>query len=178
MDEMMTLASTYIWRCSKGIYRFAPEIFSALTAQPLASDLPTNILYLLPEWTVYTKTPGLTYERHQMEGFIAHLDYNLFSRNVALQFAMLLQGREMPKMVALPLGSGSLSDAMDRVDQTDDMFMGHTEQKRYIGSRDEYRRTFSSMLQLMLYLCSEGPDLPEIERYCQELCAKLFAGSG
>lgn len=106
MDEMMTLASTYIWRCSKGIYRFAPEIFSALTAQPLASDLPTNILYLLPEWTVYTKTPGLTYERHQMEGFIAHLDYNLFSRNVALQFAMLLQGREMPKMVALPLGAG------------------------------------------------------------------------
>ena len=26
MDELMTLGSTYIWRCSKGVYRFAPEI--------------------------------------------------------------------------------------------------------------------------------------------------------
>ena len=163
MDEMMTLASACIWRCSKGVYRFAPEIFSALTAQPLTGDLPTDILYRLPEWAVYIETPGLTYERHQMEGFIAHLDYNLFSRSVDLQFAMFLQGREMPKMVALPLGSGSLADAMDRVDQTDDMFMGHTEQRRFVSSRDEYRRTFSAMLQLMLYLCSEEPDLPEIE---------------
>ena len=124
---------------------------------------------------MYIETPGLTYERHQMEGFIAHLDYNLFSRSVDLQFAMFLQGREMPKMVALPLGSGSLADAMDRVDQTDDMFMGHTEQRRYVGSRDEYRRTFSAMLQLMLYLCSEEPDLPEIEhpQKRQTLCGSV-----
>ncbi len=175
MDEMMTLASACIWRCSKGVYRFAPEIFSALTAQPLTGDLPTDVLYRLPEWAVYIETPGLTYERHQMEGFIAHLDYNLFSRSVDLQFAMFLQGREMPKMVALPLGSGSLADAMDRVDQTDDMFMGHTEQRRYVGSRDEYRRTFSAMLQLMLYLCSEEPDLPEIEhpQKWQTLCGSV-----
>ena len=34
---------------------------------------------------------------------------------------------------------------------------------RYIGSREEYRKTFSSMLQLLLYLCSEEPDMPQIE---------------
>lgn len=106
MDEMMTLASTYIWRCSKGIYRFAPEIFSALTAQPLASDLPTNILYLLPEWTVYTKTPGLTYERHQMEGFIAHLDYNLFSRNVASSSPCSCRAGRCPRWWPFRWGAG------------------------------------------------------------------------
>ena len=163
MDEMMTLASTYIWRCSKGIYRFAPEIYAALSGQPLTGNVPTELLYRLPEWAVYIETPGMSYERHQMSGFIAHLDYNLFSRGVDLQFAIFLQGREQPKMVALPLGGGSLADAMDRVDQTDDMFMGHTEQTRYVGSRDEYKHTFSSMLQLILYLCSEEPDMPEIE---------------
>lgn len=163
MDEMMTLASTYIWRCSKGVYRFAPEVYSALISQPLTGNLPADLLYRLPEWAVYIETPGLAYERHPMEGFIAHLDYNLFSRGVDLQFAMFLQGREQPKMVALPLDGGSLSDAMDRVDQTDDMFMGHTEQTRYIGAREEYRHAFSSMLQLLLYLCSEEPDMPTIE---------------
>ena len=32
-----------------------------------------------------------------------------------------------------------------------------------MGSREEYRHTFSCMMQLLLYLCSEEPDLPEIE---------------
>ena len=40
---------------------------------------------------------------------------------------------------------------------------GDLKKNRYVGSRDEYRQTFSSMLQLLLYLCSEEPDMPEIE---------------
>lgn len=45
---------------------------------------------------MYIETPGLSYEWHPMKGFIAHLDYNLFSRNVDLQFAMFLEGCEQP----------------------------------------------------------------------------------
>ena len=162
MDEMMTIGSMYVWRASKGIYRFAPEIYEALISQPLTGNLPMDCLYHLPEWAVYIETPGLSYERHPMKGFIAHLDYNLFSRNVDLQFAMFLEGCDQPKMVALPFGEGSLLDAMNRVDQVDDLFMGKRD-NRYIGSREEYRKTFSSMLQLILYLCSEEPDMPQIE---------------
>ncbi len=162
MDEIMTIGSMYVWRASKGIYRFAPEIYEALVSQPLTGDLPTACLYRLPEWAVYVETPGLIYERHPMEGFIAHLDYNLFSRTVDLQFAIFLEGRDQPKMIALPLGEGTLLDAMERVDQVDDLFMGKRE-TRYIGSRDDYRKTFSSMIQLLLYLCSEEPDMPPIE---------------
>ena len=163
MDEMMTMASMYIWRCSKGVYRFAPEIYDALIRQPLTGNLPQECLYHMPEWAVYIETPGLSYERIPMEGFIAHLDYNLFSRGVDLQFAIFRKGIDAPKMIALPLGEGTLPDAMDRVDKVDDMFAGNLKKTRYVGSRDEYRQTFSSMLQLLLYLCSEEPDMPEIE---------------
>ena len=163
MDEMMTMASMYIWRCSKGVYRFAPEIYDALIRQPLTGNLPQECLYHMPEWAVYIETPDLSYERKPMEGFIAHLDYNLFSRGVDLQFAIFRKGIDAPKMIALPLGEGTLPDAMDRVDKVDDMFAGDLKKTRYVGSRDEYRQTFSSMLQLLLYLCSEEPDMPEIE---------------
>ena len=163
MDEMMTIGSMYIWRASKGIYRFAPEIYEALVTQPLTGNLPNECLYHLPEWAVYIETPGLSYERHPMDGFIAHLDYNLYSRDVDLQFAMFLHGNEQPKMVALPLGQGTLADAMDRVDAVDDVFMHGNHRIRYVGTREEYRKTFSSMLQLLLYLCSEEPDMPQIE---------------
>ncbi len=163
MDEIMTLGSTYIWRCSKGVYRFAPEIYQALISQPLTGDLPMECLYHLPEWAVYIETPGLSYERHPMYGFIAHLDYNLFSRGVDLQFAMFLEGREMPKTVALPFGEGGILDAMERVDRVDSMFGNPNVRVRYVGSRDEYKATFTSMLQLLFYLCSDEPDMPEIE---------------
>lgn len=163
MDEMMTLGSMYIWRCSKGVYRFAPEIYEALIHQPLTGDLPMECLYHLPEWAVYIETPGLSYERHPMYGFIAHLDYNLFSRSVDLQFAMFLEGREMPKTVALPFGEGGIKEAMERVDKLDSLFGNPNVEVRYVGSRDEYRATFTSMLQLLFYLCSDEPDIPEIE---------------
>ena len=35
MDEMMTIGSMYVWRASKGVYRFAPEIYDAQISQPL-----------------------------------------------------------------------------------------------------------------------------------------------
>lgn len=163
MDEIMTVGSTYIWRCSKGVYRFAPEIYQALISQPITGDLPMECLYHLPEWAVYIETPGLTYERHPMYGFIAHLDYNLFSKNVDLQFAMFLEGRDMPKTVALPFGEGGILEAMDRVDQVDSLFGNPHVRVRYIGSRDEYKATFTAMLQLLLYLSSDEPDMPDIE---------------
>lgn len=163
MDEIMTMASTYTWRASKGIYRFAPEIYQALVSQPLTGSIPWESLHHLPEWAVYVETPGLSYERHPMDGFIAHLDFNFFSLAVDLQFAMFLKGREEPRLVAFPLGEGGLAEAMDRVDEVDSFFAGSTDNVRYVGSREEYRRTFSAMMQLLLYLCSDEPDLPEIE---------------
>ena len=66
-------------------------------------------------------------------------------------------------MIALPLGEGTLLDAMDRVDRVDDMLAGSTAGSRYVGSREKYHRAFSSMLQLLLYICSDEPDMPEIE---------------
>ena len=42
MNELMTMGTTYIWRCSKGVYRFAPEIYDALIRQPLTGNLPSG----------------------------------------------------------------------------------------------------------------------------------------
>ena len=138
----MTIASTYTWRASKGVYRFAPEIYQALVSQPLTGDIPWESLHHLPEWAVFVETPGLSYERHPMEGFIAHQDFNFYSQAVDLQFAMFLQGRDEPKLVAFPLGKGGLAEAMSRVDEVDNLFAGGAENVRYVGNREEYRRTF------------------------------------
>ena len=89
MDELMTMGSTYIWRCSKGVYRFAPELYDALIHQPLTGNLPQECLFRLPEWAVYVETPGLSYERIKAQSailssiFAAALDADKISANQA-----------------------------------------------------------------------------------------------
>lgn len=51
---------------------------------------------------------------------------------------------------------------MERVTEIDNAFIPGSEPK-YVGTKEEYRHTFSVMLQLLLYLCSEEPDIPFIE---------------
>lgn len=162
MNEVMTIGTMYTWRLTKGVYRFAPEIYEALTTQPLSGSIPCECLFHLPEWAVYIETPGLQFEHKELDGFIAHLDYNLFSLDIDLQFALFAKGINQPRMIALPLKSGTLDEAMERVTEIDNAFIPGSGPK-YVGTKEEYRHTFSVMLQLLLYLCSEEPDIPFIE---------------
>ena len=160
-DVVMTIASMYIWRMGKGVYRFAPELYDALVSQPFTADIPNDCLFRLPEWAVYIETPGIFIGSQAVDGFIAHLDYNLYSRETDLQFAIFRHGVAQPKMLALPLGEGGLIEALKRVEAIDSMFDLPTNGQS--GIREEYRTAVSSMLQLLLYLCSEEPDMPVVE---------------
>ena len=41
------------WRATQGIERFDPTIFEAVWDTPLTGELPTELLYRLPEWCCY-----------------------------------------------------------------------------------------------------------------------------
>ena len=88
LQEAMSIATMYTWRAGKGVYRFEKELYDALVGQPLQGDLPVNSLFHLPEWGVYIETPGLAFEGVPLDGFIAHLDFNLYSRGIDLQLAL------------------------------------------------------------------------------------------
>ena len=160
-DVTMTMASMYLWRAGKGVYRFDPELYGALIRQPFSGDIPNEVLFYLPEWAVYIETPGIVIAGLPIDGFIAHLDYNLYNRDTDLQFAIFRHGIPQPKMLALPLGEGGLLEAMHRVDAIDSIF--GIPKANQIGVREDYRLALSSMIQLLLYLCSEKPDMPAIE---------------
>ena len=161
-EEIMTIASIYQWRAGKGVYRFDPELYKALITQSLNGNIPNECLYRLPEWAVYVETPGLTIYNRTVAGFIAHMDFNLHDKSVDLQFLLFWKDAIQPKPIALPLGDGGLSEALDRLDAIDSLF--NIPRDRQIGVSDAYRKALSSMMQLVLYLCSDQPDMPSIPR--------------
>ena len=202
LQEAMSIATMYTWRAGKGVYRFEKELYDALVGQPLQGDLPVNSLFHLPEWGVYIETPGLAFEGVPLDGFIAHLDFNLYSRGIDLQLALFpdhayAKSRnglwteqirhlpritdpfaysiatgvdyeycpDQPRMLAIPLTMGpddsisncTLEAALRRVDDVDNLF--RTEGPRYNATRESMQRCMGSMMQLLLYLCSDEPDM-------------------
>lgn len=57
------------WRPTQGIYRFHPEVFSALWETSLEGDIPVEVLYRLPEWCCYIDCYG----RNDLAGFFVSL---------------------------------------------------------------------------------------------------------
>lgn len=56
--DVARLAAIGTWRYSQGVYRFDANLLTAITATVLKGDVPSTVLYRLPEWSLYIETPG------------------------------------------------------------------------------------------------------------------------
>ena len=92
-----------------------------------------------------------------MEGFIAHLDYNLFSRGVDLQFAIFRKGIDHPKMIALPLGELRYESSYSWKEIETMIHVGHSQMfERHNRALDAYEiRTNLSRARLSNLMDSE-----------------------
>ena len=163
--ELLSIQTMYLWRAGKGVFRFDPELYRELTNQPLVGDLPNELFFRLPEWAVYIETPGMKLNGTEIDGFIAHLDYDLVSRHTNLQFAIFEHGCLAPKMSGFQLGKGGIAQGLQRTETMVQNLDKNLRQNRKVdpAMRDVIVTVFASMVQLLLYLCSEEPDMPAIE---------------
>ncbi len=165
MGWLNCVSSMYLWRSSKGVYRFSDELYSALINQPMDGDIPVSLLHRLPEWAVYIETPNMIFDKKEIDGFIAHLDYNLQDNQDELQFLFFARGDMLPRAFALPWEEGSIAEIIGQLEAYDE-----AAQKTYAPTpmntqkaTPEMKRSLVSMIQLLLYLCSDRPDMPPIE---------------
>ena len=66
------LAALGAWRCTQGIYRFDAALYDAIRETPVSGDIPSDVLYQLPEWSVYVETPGVAWMGSPMAGFFGY----------------------------------------------------------------------------------------------------------
>lgn len=168
-NRIMTVSSMCTWNATKGIYRFDKEIYDSLIKQKLDGDIPCECLYHLPEWAVYVETPyGIVFEKKKVIGFIAHLDYNLVTsekgKETDLQFVTFLEGEKEPRAYGLPIGFGTIENAVDEVRNIDKKAAENSNVRiEYNSTNSECKDAITSMIQLLLYLCSEEPDMDSIQ---------------
>jgi hypothetical protein len=86
------LGALATWRVTQGIYRFDPTTFDALWNTPVSGDIPTEVLFHLPEWCVYIPTPDQTWQGATLNGFFAHLESDIVGNNFVGYHSSNLEG--------------------------------------------------------------------------------------
>lgn len=84
VHDVAPLTALAGWRLTKGIYRFAPELFEELWESPFKGPIPVEPLRHLPEYVVYVETPGQVYLGEPLKGFFAFVTVDLTHGNEEL----------------------------------------------------------------------------------------------
>lgn len=160
-NDIAQLAAIGTWRYSQGVYRFSPEMLQALADSPVNGNLPSEVLYRLPEWCVYVETPGMSWWDDVLSGFWAHLEWDVNTQRSELR--LLLDGDRLLHPVILHLGPWSIEEACQKAVAEGDKQAAKVGvaqpshvQEHLASSMAESVVPFVSML---LYLCSQEPDI-------------------
>jgi len=165
-----TLVTTMAaWRLTRGIYEFDPDLYRTLTDTRISDEIPTELLFRLPEWCVYVPTPeGVTLPGETPYDFFAHLNYGA-TRNEhrdpearCLSFVIpypnnTSDGQDRILLLDVDLSSHSLKKAIENQTPIHPTKNESPEERK--KKTDDSAATVSPLLNLLLYLCSEKPEI-------------------
>ena len=155
------------WRMTQTIYKFDEDLYNSIT-KTSPSKVPVDILYHLPEWCIYIETPGLSWHDQKLCGFFAHLEHDVNTFRSELRFLLDIDDEDSEVPVLLPqilhMSAETVAEMYDlsRSESARQMRKkGMNVIADEVMSQDpaEISRPLLPLLSLLLYLCSDKPDL-------------------
>lgn len=140
------------WRLSKGVYIYNEDLMRELISTPMTEQAPTEVFHNLPEFCVYIDTQYSA----DYSGFFAHLEYDM-SPNP--QFSSDDQPHSELRLLYLPRNGDIFTDSVSIMLHIDNNNIINSLREVYGKRSEEILENITSDLSLLLYLCSEAPDL-------------------
>ncbi|MBF0308138.1 MAG: hypothetical protein HQL56_01230 [Magnetococcales bacterium] len=160
--ESAMIAAMAGWRVTKGVYRFDPEVYQALIKTELTREIPAEVIYRLPEWSLYLETPDLSWLGRALQGFWVHLEWDTNSDRAELRLLLHLSSDALFP-IALHLGNWTVFSAIEMMADTAGGLaaaagVGLTFKKMDIKGLSD---AITPLVSLVLYLCSEEPEIDD-----------------
>jgi hypothetical protein len=154
------------WRVTQSIYRFDPVLAAALSDTPI-DTVPVEVLYRLPEWCVYVEVENHSWFTAPMAGFFAHLEHDAVTGRPELRLVIDLDdefGQPMAIAVPIHLNQQTLEKQIESMlaeSRRQMITEGATSRVRDLSAAggDMLADEIRPLLGMLLYLCSEQPDL-------------------
>jgi hypothetical protein len=156
------LGALAAWRVTQGIYRFDPTTFDAIWKTPVTGDIPTEILFHLPEWCVYMPTPNQTWQGAALNGFFAHLEHDMNDRRIELRLVLDVTGPAGDELIVMPihLGKGGVAQGVEAMFKEANRHFPVRVQTSG-GEVEQLSSDISPLVSLVLYLCSQAAEIRE-----------------
>ena len=159
VSDVSRLAALGAWRYSQGIYHFDKDFYTAIINTVPNGDLPCDVLYRLPEWSVYIETPGMEWLDSPLHGFWCHLEWDVNTERHELR---LLLNTERLIGIPLHMGNWTLTEAVDRAleeAQKQSAMAGFN--LTFRNATEHLSMSLYSLISLVLYLCSDEPEIDD-----------------
>ncbi|MDD2660678.1 MAG: hypothetical protein PHY54_13520, partial [Methylococcales bacterium] len=161
------LAGFAAWRIGQGVYRFDTDLYENLIDTPINGQLPCDLLARLPEWCVYVETPGLTTPATDNSLILIHGAWAFIDRVAAdmtdiLTIMLHTDTSGRPPITHIPL-VGSLDASIEHVRDNwrSAVQRGNADAVPLKGYAGAARSLLPKILSLLLFLCSEEPDISD-----------------
>jgi hypothetical protein len=154
------LGALAAWRVTQGIYRFDPTTFDALWKTPVTGDIPTEVLFHLPEWCVYIPTPNQSWQEATLIGFFAHLESDMNDRRTELRLVLDVTGPSGDDLIGMPihLGKGGVAGGVEAMlNEAARHFPTRVQSPDGVSER--LSSDISPLVSLVLYLCSQAAEI-------------------
>ena len=157
IDELPRLTAALIWSKTKTVYRFDHTVMDALHDQPLDDALPIDALFHLPYPCVFVETPEVV----DRIGYFAWMEMDANSLVPELRLLHLTTGGETISNPVI-LSGGTIDDSITALERSN-----AERQSQFLPTataitpeqRAEIKRSLARDINLLLYLCSDQPDL-------------------
>lgn len=159
IHDVAKIAALGTWRYSQGVYRFDATFMAALADTLIVGEIPSEVLYRLPEWCIYVETPGLKWLDEDLHGFWCHLEYDINTGRSELRF---LLHKEFIEPVILHIGNWTVTEAIDRaVDEAvKQSVIAKISFNKDMDIVQALAQAINPLVGMVLYICS---DMPEID---------------
>ena len=164
MPIMQQIAAVGTWQFSKGIYQFDDALYQALITSKIEGKIPSDVLHRLPEWCMYVETPSLNFMKNLTYGFYVWLEHDMNTNRHELR--LLIDCEYKLISVPLHLGEWSIYESVERYLKEANLqssLAGYGLLNPLQDDIDSITHDIIPFLSLILYICSDEPDLSNLE---------------
>lgn len=156
IPDIARLAALGSWRYTQSIYRINPTLYSAIIETSPKGNLPVELLLRMPEWCVYIETPGLNYNDEALNGFFAHLEWDVNRKEPELR--LLLDKENGLLAVPLHVGNWTIAESINRAQNEAAKIINKIEPiaNAIVDHTQHYTMQTNPLISLLLYVCSDG----------------------
>jgi len=150
----------WAWRTTQGVYCFDNDLFREVLYTLIQGEIPTEILFHLPEWCVFIATPDVIFIEKELLGFFASLDYCTHTNGIKL--VLMLRFNDAARSIIKLDLKGSLAESVDfALHQAEQGSGFHDKIQR--DNLIHILRASEGLLSLTLYLASQNQHIEHLE---------------